>query len=284
MNLAEIKMDYPSWLPHNVHYMTYMGSIAYGVNTPDSDFDVYGYCIPPKDYIFQNIIYGFDKPKEFKQWEQQHVIHKEREYDFTIRNMVDYFKSCMEGNPNMIDSLFTPLNCVIKITSIGNLVRENRKLFLSKKLLSKMKGYAYGQLADMKRSKPSPDSKRKVLFEKFGFDTKAAYNVVRLLSQIEQILVEEDLVLDEVGRREHMKAIRRGEVPQEEIVEWAKSKEKQLETIYANSKLPNVPRKDEIRSLLVQCLDIHYGSIPVIQDEYKLILSKIKEITDKVSL
>ena len=42
----------PPWLASNTLYLATMGSIAYGVAEDTSDFDVYGYCIPPKDQIF----------------------------------------------------------------------------------------------------------------------------------------------------------------------------------------------------------------------------------------
>jgi hypothetical protein len=107
--------------------------------------------------------------------------------------------------------------------------------------------------------------------------------VVRLLSEIEQILVEGDLTLDEVGRREHMKAIRRGDVSLKDIEDWASDKEKQLEFAYINSTLPNAPRKKEIRKLLVECLDIHYGSMTKPDDnEYKLAIKQIKDLVEKL--
>lgn len=69
-----------------------------------------------------------------------------KQYDFQIFSIVKYFQLCMENNPNMLDSLFTPVNCVIHSTQIGNLVRENRKMFLHKGCWPKLKGYAFSQL------------------------------------------------------------------------------------------------------------------------------------------
>ena len=43
-----------------------------------------------------------------------------------------FFQLVMENNPNMIDALFTPPNCVIHATRAGELVRENRRMFLHK--------------------------------------------------------------------------------------------------------------------------------------------------------
>lgn len=52
-------------------------------------------------------------------------------------------------------------------------------------------------------------SKRINLIDKFGYDTKFAYNLVRLLNECEQILVEGDLDLER--SKEMLKSIRKGE-------------------------------------------------------------------------
>src|SRR5687768_7132376 len=95
----------PHWLTANTMYLTIMGSIAYGVaDTNDegaSDFDVYGFCIPPKDVVFPHLaghVWGFGKFKEgmpsdtFGQYQKHHVVDptarggKGREYDLQIYN------------------------------------------------------------------------------------------------------------------------------------------------------------------------------------------------------
>jgi predicted nucleotidyltransferase len=151
--------DYPSFLKDNVHYEVLMGSIAYGVNTDISDIDIYGFCIPPKLWIFPHsfgYIHNFGKkPKDFGQFQKHHILDKNdgKEYDIVIYNIVKYFQLCMENNPNMVDSLFVPERCVLHSSNIGNHVRENRKLFLSKKSWHTFKGYAFSQLHKVKTKK-----------------------------------------------------------------------------------------------------------------------------------
>ena len=72
-----------------------------------------------------------------------------KNYDLTIYNIVKYFRLCADGNPNMIDSLFVPRRCVLHSTTISEMVREKRHLFLSKKCFHTHKGYAYSQLSKM---------------------------------------------------------------------------------------------------------------------------------------
>jgi hypothetical protein len=61
--------------------------------------------------------------------------------------------------------------------------------------------------------------------------------------------------------REHLKAIRRGDVKVEDIRTWASDKEKQLEKLYLESQLPDRPAETAIRNLLMNCLEEHYGTL-----------------------
>ena len=283
----------PTFLPDNVHYETIMGSVAYGVSSDTSDMDIYGFCIPPKHMVFPHLngeIMGFGRQKKrFEQFQQHHIqdqdamAGKGRDYDVTIYSIVRYFQLCMENNPNMLDSLFTNQTSVLHATQVGNLVRENRKIFLSKKCFHTFKGYAFAQLKKIKTR--NPHGKRKAVVEEFGFDVKHAYHLVRLLSQVEQLLLEGDMDLQEKGRREHMKAVRNGDISQNEIEQWFSEKERQLEKLYHESKIPHSPDEPKIKQLLVDCLEMHYGDLSdsiVNPDEAMVALRKIDEIVKKV--
>ena len=73
------------------------------------------------------------------------------------------------------------------------------------------------------------------------------------------ILMEEDIDLQR--NNEQLKAIRRGEWTEERLRTWCADKESQLEKVYAESKLRATPDEPKIRSLLVNCLEEHYGSL-----------------------
>jgi len=260
----------PKWLPSNVHYETIMGSVAYGVSSDTSDMDVYGFCIPPKEIIFPHLageIQGFGRQKKnFEQFQEHgikdnvpglHHCPGDKTYDLSIYNIVKYFSLCMENNPNMIDSLFTPDNCVLHITSIGTMVREKRNMFLHKGAWHKFKGYAYSQMHKMKNK--NPEGKRLELVEKYGYDTKFAYHVVRLLNEVEIILSEGTLDLQR--NREQLKSIRRGDWSEQDILDYFNRKELGLEELYQSSKLRYAPDEEAIKALLLNCLEHHYGSL-----------------------
>lgn len=251
----------PKFVPSSVMHEVIMGSVAYGVSSETSDMDVYGWCIPPRAIVFPHLageIVGFGRQvQRFDQFQQHHIKQADKEYDLSIYNIVKYFSLCMENNPNMIDSMFVPESCVLHTTSVGQMVREKRHLFLHKGSWHKFKGYAYSQLHKM--SSKTPSGKRKELREKMGMDVKFAYHIVRLLYEAEMILNEHDIDLQR--HREHLKAIRRGEVTETDVRLWAASKEADLEKAYANSNLRHSPDVGAIKALLLQCLEHHYGSL-----------------------
>ena len=285
----------PQWLSDNCHYITIMGSFAYGVSSDTSDMDLYGFCIPKKEIVFPHIagkIIGFDKDLgTFDQWQEHHVNDPSamggegRMYDLQIFNIVKYFSLLLDNNPNIVDSLFTPVNCVLHITRVGTMVRDNRKLFLHRGAWHRFKGYAYSQLHKMTSKDPKMGSKRKDLREKFGFDVKFAYHIVRLLDEVEQILTTGDLDLQR--SHEQLKAIRRGDWTEQQIRDYFTQKEKDLETVYAESTLPWGPDVNKIRELLMNCLEDHYGTLDKCverPDQYVAVLRDIKALLEKVNV
>jgi predicted nucleotidyltransferase len=244
--------------------------------------DVYGFGIPPKDYLFPHlagVIKGFgNQGPVFDQFMQHHIKDGDKEYDLTIFNIVKFFQLCMEGNPNMVDALFVPDNCVIYTNQIGNIVRHNRKIFLHKDMYWKFQGYAKAQLHKMKSVDRT--GKRAELYELYGFDCKFAMHLVRLCLEIEQILTEGDLTLNK--HSEILKSIRRGEWNEQQVRDWFAEKEKFLEKLYhENTALPQKPREDEVRAVLMDCLRYHYGDLTTCVnelDKYEVMVRQIREI------
>lgn len=281
----------PPWLPSTTHYLCTMGSVAYGVAGDDSDCDVYGFCIPPKEMIFPHLageIQGFGRQiKRFEQWQEHHIDDHSagKQYDFQIYNVVKFFQLCMENNPNMVDALFVPERCVIHCSAVGNIVRENRKLFLHRGSWHKFRGYAYSQLHKMSIKTPEEGSKRAGYVEKFGFDVKFAYHVVRLVYEVEQMLTTGDLNLE--SNSETLKAIRRGEWTEQRVIDFFTQKEAALNKAYEESALPYSPDDGKIKKLLLQALEHHFGSLDkayVEPDRYKNALLEIQGICSGLQL
>lgn len=273
----------PKFLKNNVILETITGSFSYGCNLPGkSDFDIVGIGIPSKNILFPHLngeIIGFGyQTKRFEQFQQHHIdYHGQKEYDISIYNIVKFFQLAMENNPNIIDVLYTDMDCITHINSIGQIIRENRKKFLHKGCYYKFLGYAYAQKSKMSSNKRT--GKRKELYDKHFFDTKFASHLVRLSYECQMILEEGDLDLRR--NSEHLKSIRRGDVTEQEINNWFSDKEKYLEKLYQESKLQNSPDEKVIKGLLLNCLEHHFGSLDkciVNLDKYELAIEDIKKI------
>lgn len=159
----------------------------------------------------------------------------------------------------MIDALFTPRRCIL-FTGIGEYIRERRKIFLSKKCWHTFKGYAYSQLHKIRTKGYPTNPKRIESVERYGYDVKFAYHVVRLADEVEQILAEGDLDLG--LSRERLKSIRRGEWTIEDIETYFQNAEARLQKLYIESDaVPFKPREQEIKDLLITALEYHYGSL-----------------------
>ncbi len=105
-------------------------------------------------------------------------------------------------------------------------------------------------------------TKRDLDFFLYGMDTKYCSHVIRLCLQAEQILSEGDLDLERHSQM--LLSLRRGEWTMPQIEEWFVEKEKSLETLYANSSLRHSPDEARIKKLLLEVLEMHYGSLDTV--------------------
>src|SRR5258708_38784835 len=87
----------PSWLITNVQYLTIMGRQAYGTSQDESDCDIYGFTIPPKEDIFPHLrgeIMGFGRQiNRFDQWQEHHISLPGKEsitWDFQVYSIIKY--------------------------------------------------------------------------------------------------------------------------------------------------------------------------------------------------
>lgn len=253
----------PKFVTPHVHYESEVGSVAYGVSQQSSDIDIYGFCVPPKAMVFPHLagdIPGFGRQKQrFDQYQKHGIQDTERAcvWDLTIYSIVRFFMLCMENNPNMIESIYTPERCVRTCSPVAKMVRDRRQIFLHKGAWHKFKGFAYSQIHKMKNK--NPEGKRVQLIETYGFDVKFAYHAVRLMDEAEQILSTGDLDLEQ--GRDRLIAIRKGEWTQQQVEDYFDNKEKELQELYERSTLQHSPDEAKIRELLLECMEEAWGDL-----------------------
>lgn len=259
----------------NVH-----GSELYGCNTNNSDKDVCGVCLPPKNYLFPHLegwINGFGTPPTFEQYQQHHIKFKEANYDFKIVNITKFLSLALSGNPDIIECLFAPQDCILHKTKSFQLIVDNKQEFLTKKTIPRFRGYLCSQIQKIK-SKVAV-GKRTELIEKFGYDVKFAYHAVRLGLYCEQILDNRWLAL----RRDNelFKSIRRGDFTLMQVEEMVQSILARIEKKLISTTLPESPDKNLIYQLLVNIIEEHYGSISqlvYIKSQADIKLEEIRKI------
>lgn len=139
--------------------VTVAGSRAYGMNRPDSDVDLKGIAIPPAGY-FHGFFHRFEQCNDRNQiknhfYEILNLEERSRadegEVEGTVYDIRKFFKLAAESNPNILDTLFCRDSEVRFSTPIGDKLRENAKLFLSKKARWTFSGYAFSQLKRIKK-------------------------------------------------------------------------------------------------------------------------------------
>ena len=179
--------------------------------------------------------------------------------DATVYGIVQLFELARANNPNIVDILFTPRRCIRHTTPIWEHVREHRRRFIHKGCWHRFRGYAYSQLSKLRRGANKASERRRADIEAHGLDTKFAYHIVRLALECEQLLESGEMTLDRDGAL--YRAIRAGEWSAQRIAEWFEAKEKTLESLYATTTLPHHADEEALRRLLLECVEMHYGSL-----------------------
>jgi len=108
------------------------GSHAYGLNTPESDRDIRGLFIAPMELtmsIFRNLEQEQDKTNDIQFYELQ-----------------KYLNLLQAQNPNIIELLWMPPDCILYKHPIMDLLLKNREKLLSTKVRHSYAGYAMSQM------------------------------------------------------------------------------------------------------------------------------------------
>jgi len=290
------------------------GSRAYGLATPESDYDYRGIAIPPKDYFL-----GF----AFR-FEQDEGQKKEDRAIFDVRK---FFQLAADCNPNIIELLWVPEHCIVVKTLWGERLLDAKKLFLSTRAKHTFSGYAIAQLKRIKthrrwllnppKEKPTREKyglpeisivsasiksvlkaaesaevsiedmlspamvelwrkeraffesqrewenyerwqkernpKRAALEVKFGYDTKHAMHLVRLMRMCREILTIGEVIVERPDREELL-AVRNGAWPYDQLVEYAEKQDRELTELYESCKI--LPKSPDVKKLDALCVEI----------------------------
>ena len=232
----------------------YRGSFVHGTyipkNDPDSidDIDVQGICIPPISYYYGLDQFGSRGTKEIKK----------DEWDIVLFEFTKAIRLLEQGNPNILQILWLNSNHYIQILPEGQLLLDNRELFVGKHSYHSFVGYAHGQLHRMTHSvcKGYMGRKRKELVEKFGYDTKNAAHLIRILRMGIEFLNEGRLYPTRSDAAQ-LKEIKRGEWSLKQVQEEAGVLFSAAQLAYIRSDLPAKPDRKKLTELCTAITNVH---------------------------
>lgn len=252
MNTIELKglssEEAQDIIPPGTILLAYRGSIAHGMYVPPEsptsidDKDLLGVCVPPERFYFG--LNTFEQKEIFKgHWDA---------VTYEVRKLA---RMLVGANPNVMSLLWTHPRFFLTREPEGEELLAARDLFVTRKAYHSFTGYAYGQMKKMTALAFNGymGEKRKKLVEQFGYDTKNAAHLIRLLRMSIEYLREGRLYVDrgEVGDAGYLLSIKRGEWPLEKVKEEAESLFKRAATAYDECKLPVGVDQEKVDRLVI---------------------------------
>jgi uncharacterized protein len=144
-------MNITNWIGHRTVYVAVTGSHAYGTSTPDSDFDYRGAAIAPLDYYVGLLNFEQTEDKAVVPLiNTAHNLNLPDDSDITLWSLEKMVRLAADGNPNMIELLFSPEDTILLATKPMRKLFDIRDAFLSKLLKHRFSGYAMQQLKRMR--------------------------------------------------------------------------------------------------------------------------------------
>lgn len=234
-------------IPDNLMFLGYRGSIAHGMYVPNTDPN----SIDDKDiigvYMNNGSHYvGIKKEKEVKEkWY--------KEWDCVYYELLKMVSLLIKGNPNVLSTLWLDDKYILYQNVAWKDLVTIRDAFVCKNVYHSFCGYAHGQFHRMTHMAFDGymGEKRKSLVEKYGYDTKNATHLIRLLRMGIEFLTEGTLYVERRNDATQLLEIKRGEWTLEQVKIESERLFKLCEEAYVHSSLPNQPDAEKINSYCI---------------------------------
>lgn len=118
----------PPWLATNTHLLVRAGSDAHGLADDESDVNIRGLCLPPREYYL-----GFHR--RFDRFYSRHP-------NVEILELRTFMRAAAGGDLQALLPLFVHVDDVLLSGWAGVALRERRNLFLSQKIVAPLVSYA----------------------------------------------------------------------------------------------------------------------------------------------
>lgn len=235
-----------STLLNNTILSIYRGSTAHGMLTNESDIDIINVCVAPTKYHLG--LHHFEAKKQMTGYT-----------DIDFYEIKKMFKMLLATNPNVFPYIYNQEKHILQVDESGQLILDNKDLFKSSKVASTFAGYARGELQRVDKRNGRMDSKRKALFDKYGYDCKSASNCIRIARmglefletgeiQPDRTNIDAQELLDIKINKYNIQDIKMEGLRLIEKIKQAKKK----------TSLPEEPDMDRAEELLIEIIESHW--------------------------
>jgi uncharacterized protein len=230
------------------------GSVVHGISTTSSDRDEVGVCIPPPEYVL-----GLRK---FEQYQYRDAAERTGKFDapsepgdldLTVYSLQKFVHLALNGNPSMIELLFTPQIHVLYSWHLGHDLMQLYPQIVSMEAAPRYLGYLMAQRRSMMSfNGKGRDVTRPALMEKYGFDTKYAGHMVRLGMQGVELIQTGRITLPmEPSQASIIMGIRTGTYSLDWCLRMAESLEEQIKALTHAKLIPDHPDRDAMNRWLI---------------------------------
>jgi predicted nucleotidyltransferase len=212
----------------HVIFRCVVGSRAYGLEGPDSDYDRRGVYLPPADLHWS--LYGMP----------EQIDATPAGADETYWEIQKFLTLALKSNPNVLECLYTPL--VEHAAPLAQEMLDMRQSFLSRMAYQTYNGYVLSQ------------------FKKLAADLRAhgepkwkhVMHLLRLLIAGVTVLREGYVPVHAGEHRDRLLAVKRGEVVWDEIEAWRLDLHRQLDRAAESTQLPERPDYEKANGFLIR--------------------------------
>ena len=233
-----------------------VGSGVHGTSiSGQDDRDEMGLCLEPPAYVTglarvpagtgaQAQSVPFEQYQRHTVWDQPGGLANRSgagDLDVVIYSTRKWARLALGGNPTVLLVLFVPDDEVVYRNRAGAELVDNAHRFVSRQAAERFLGYLRGQKAAM-TGEVGAHTNRPELVAVHGYDTKYAMHALRLGYQGVELLTTGRITLPvPEPQRAYLRAIRRGEVALDEVVEAVSAAEAELGRLKESSALPAEP-------------------------------------------
>jgi len=213
-------------LYERVIFRCVIGSQAYGLANAESDVDRRGIYLPAADLHWS--LYGV--PEQLENDETQEAYWE----------IQKFLVLALKANPNALECLYTPL--VEKATPLAEELLGMKSIFLSRMVYQTYNGYVMSQFKKMQADIRNHGQVK----------WKHVMHLIRLLLSGIGVLRDGSVPVKVDAHRDRLLAIRRGEVPWDDVEKWRLGLHHEFNTAFETTKLPQRPDYERANAFLIQ--------------------------------